>query len=346
MPLGYESSRQSQRRHNAESEWLEQHRRGSMAPPGPRAGSGVMDRGMAGEDNVEFLREGGRRYIVGTAKTHCASSNGSVADARHWRLVTAGLGSADHSGAGAARSFHPVPERRAGRHKSQAMHDGVFEKAELKKASEEIQTSCPEEESRKPVRSPHAWAGCWGRNTRAAALFEVKVESGCRRLRLVRWKLEESGTRLSRGCYVLRSNVTELESGRSVAGLHPVDRQPSGVSTFHSPTVRIPPGALAPSVGIKKEERVRPHPGLAFWPTCSWKTLAAELPRGRTEATNDTPASVRSLCRRSRWVDVGCPTRSGRVIAAVHQPAHRASAESCSQPARTETAQRAGRAAM
>jgi transposase len=28
----------------------------------------VMDRGMAGEDNVQFLREGGRRYIVGTAK--------------------------------------------------------------------------------------------------------------------------------------------------------------------------------------------------------------------------------------------------------------------------------------
>jgi transposase len=28
----------------------------------------VMDRGMAGEHNVEFLREGGRRYIVGTAK--------------------------------------------------------------------------------------------------------------------------------------------------------------------------------------------------------------------------------------------------------------------------------------
>ena len=29
---------------------------------------GVMDRGMVGEDNIEFLREGGRRYIVGTPK--------------------------------------------------------------------------------------------------------------------------------------------------------------------------------------------------------------------------------------------------------------------------------------
>lgn len=29
----------------------------------------VMDRGMVSEDNMEFLREGGRRYIVGTPKS-------------------------------------------------------------------------------------------------------------------------------------------------------------------------------------------------------------------------------------------------------------------------------------
>ena len=29
----------------------------------------VMDRGMVSEDNIEFLREGGRRYIVGTPKS-------------------------------------------------------------------------------------------------------------------------------------------------------------------------------------------------------------------------------------------------------------------------------------
>ncbi len=29
----------------------------------------VMDRGMVSDDNIDFLREGGRRYIVGTPKS-------------------------------------------------------------------------------------------------------------------------------------------------------------------------------------------------------------------------------------------------------------------------------------
>jgi len=49
-----------------------------------------MDRGMAGEDNVEFLREGGRRYIVGRQRTHCASSKRELLS-EDWRLVHAGL---------------------------------------------------------------------------------------------------------------------------------------------------------------------------------------------------------------------------------------------------------------
>ena len=50
----------------------------------------VMDRGMAGEDNVEFLREGGRRYIVGTAKNSLRKFERELR-AEDWRLVHAGL---------------------------------------------------------------------------------------------------------------------------------------------------------------------------------------------------------------------------------------------------------------
>jgi len=38
--------------------------------PSPRARRvWVMDRGMVSEDNVMFVRSGGRRYILGTPKT-------------------------------------------------------------------------------------------------------------------------------------------------------------------------------------------------------------------------------------------------------------------------------------
>jgi len=49
-----------------------------------------MDRGMAGEDNIEFLREGGRRYIVGTAKNSLRKFERELLS-EDWRLVHAGL---------------------------------------------------------------------------------------------------------------------------------------------------------------------------------------------------------------------------------------------------------------
>ena len=51
---------------------------------------GVLDRGMVSEDNVEFLREGGRRYIVGTPKNSLKKFEQELL-AEDWRQVHAGL---------------------------------------------------------------------------------------------------------------------------------------------------------------------------------------------------------------------------------------------------------------
>jgi hypothetical protein len=71
-----------------------------------------MDRGMAGEDNVRFLREGGRRYIVGTAKNSLRKFERELL-AEDWRLVHEGLEVRHHPGAGRRGGFHFVPERGA-----------------------------------------------------------------------------------------------------------------------------------------------------------------------------------------------------------------------------------------
>jgi len=88
----------------------------------------------------------------------------------------------------------------------------------------------------------------------------------------------------------------------------------------------------------QKEDRVQAHILVAFWPTCSGR-LCRELPRGGTGRR--TAASVRSLvgdrdgrCGAADQIRAGDPQ-------AVHQPAHRASANPA-PAARTETAQRAG----
>jgi len=98
----------------------------------------VMDRGMAGEDNVEFLREGGRRYIVGRQRTHCASSNGELLS-EDWRLVHCRAGSAI-TAAPAARKVFILCRSAERRAKEQAMHER-FEKRIERRPSERLQTS-------------------------------------------------------------------------------------------------------------------------------------------------------------------------------------------------------------
>ncbi len=64
LPLGYEIF--DGNRHDSTT--VETIVKGMEKQYGQADRIGVMDRGMASEDNLEFLKEGGRRYILGTAK--------------------------------------------------------------------------------------------------------------------------------------------------------------------------------------------------------------------------------------------------------------------------------------
>ena len=84
MPLGYEVF--AGNRHDATTlEEIVAH----MEDLYGRAGRvWIMDRGLASEKNVQFLRAGGRRYILGTAKnslrkTSDRAPKDPVATARH-----------------------------------------------------------------------------------------------------------------------------------------------------------------------------------------------------------------------------------------------------------------------
>jgi len=51
----------------------------------------VMDRGMTSEDNLAWLRGGGRRYLVGTPKSELRKWAPQIAEARDWRTVREGV---------------------------------------------------------------------------------------------------------------------------------------------------------------------------------------------------------------------------------------------------------------
>jgi transposase len=262
----------------------------------------VMDRGMAGEDNVRFLREGGRRYIVGTAKNSLRKFERELL-AGDWRLVHPGL----------EVRITPAPtgeevfilcrsaERRA---KEQAMHER-FEKR-IEEGLGKIHASC-QKRKQKPVTIAARVGRLLGRNTRAAALFDVQVDADTAGFARLRWsKLEawREWARLSEGCYVLRSNVTDW-SPEDLWRAYIQLTEAEAAFRIHKSDLAIRP------VWHQKEHRVQAHILVCFLSYVLWKTLAANC---RQAGLGDEPRQVFDALSEIALVDVMLPTRAGTVI--------------------------------
>jgi len=262
----------------------------------------VMDRGMAGEDNVEFLREGGRRYIVGTAKNSLRKFEGELL-AQDWRLVHEGLEVRITPAPGGKEVFILCrsAERRA---KEQAMHER-FERR-IEEGLRKIQTSC-QKRKQKPVTIATRVGRLLGRNTRAAALFDVKVEADSGGFARLRWSKVDAWrewARLSEGCYVLRSNVTDW-SPEDLWRAYIQLTEAEAAFHIHKSDLAIRP------VWHQKEHRVQAHILVCFLSYVLWKTLAASC---RQAGLGDEPRRVFEALSEIALVDVVLPTRSGTAI--------------------------------
>lgn len=262
----------------------------------------VMDRGMAGEANVRFLREGGRRYIVGTAKNSLRKFQQELR-AGDWREVRAGLQVRLVPGPGGEEVFILCrsAERRA---KEQAIH-ARFERR-IEEGLAKIEASC---QSRKhqPVTIATRVGRLLARNSRAGALFEVKVEadaSGHARLRWGRREVWRQWARLSEGCYVLRTNVTDWspeELWRAYVQL----TEAEAAFRVHKSDLAIRP------VWHQKEQRVEAYILVCFLGYVLWKTLAA---RCRQAGLGDEPRQVFADLSEIALVDVVLPTKAGALL--------------------------------
>jgi transposase len=262
----------------------------------------VMDRGMAGEDNVRFLRAGGRRYIVGTAKNSLRRFERELL-AEDWRQVHEGLEVRITPAPGGEEVFILCrsAERRA---KEQAMHER-FEKR-IEDGLAKIHASC-QKKKQKPVTIATRVGRLLGRNTRAAALFDVRVEADVGGFARLRWsKLERwrEWARLSEGCYVLRSNVTDW-SPEDLWRAYIQLTEAEAAFRVHKSDLAIRP------VWHQKQHRVQAHILVCFLTYVLWKTLAASC---RQAGLGDEPRQVFEALSEIALVDVVLPTREGTLI--------------------------------
>ena len=275
----------------------------------------VMDRGMVSEDNIEFLREGGRRYIIGTPKAMLKKFEAEVLK-EDWNTIRDGLEvklcdlpcddsdtlDTDETSeeAGGKETFILCRSRDRSK-KEEAIVRRFEQKIETRLTS--MAARC-EKQKRDPMKVEREIGRLLGQNTRAARLFDVTVETTESGHARIEWKKIEAArdwATLSAGCYLLRTNVadwTDEELWKAYIQL----TEAEAAFRIHKSDLRIRP------IWHQKEERVLAHIFVCFLAYVLWKTLGQMCQQADL---GGEPRRVLSELSDLRMMDVILPTRSG-----------------------------------
>jgi transposase len=273
----------------------------------------VMDRGMVSEKNLEFLRQGERRYLVGTPKGLLKKYEQELL-ADDWHKIREGIEVKLLSVPPSEDDDSPQddPQKETSeifilcRSRDRVKKDEAIVRRFEQKIEERLRamaTRC-EKQRRNVQRVEREVGRMLGKNTRAARLFEVTVEQREGGGALLKWKKIE-GLRdwatLSAGCYLLRTNVldwTDEELWKTYMQL----TEAEAAFKIHKTDLSIRP------IWHQKENRVLAHILVCFLAYVLWKTLAQLC---RQAGLGDEPRRVLNELAEIRLVDVVLPTREG-----------------------------------
>lgn len=258
----------------------------------------VMDRGMTSEENIEFLKENGQRYILGTPKSTLKSFENKLLE-QGWETVHEGL----------EVKLCPCPDgtetfilcRSAQRReKEKAMHER-FEKR-IEAGLEKIAAGCAKRRL-KPIDVAQRVGKLRGANTRASGLFDIKVKDIDGRAEVVWSKVAvwRDWSALSEGCYLLRSNITDW-SAEELWKAYIQLTQAEAAFRIHKSDLSIRP------IWHQRKERVQAHILVCFLAFVLWKTLGGMC---RAAGLGDEPRKVLDEISQIQMVDVVLPTKSG-----------------------------------
>jgi len=259
----------------------------------------VMDRGMVCQDNIEYLKQGCRRYIVGTPKSLLTRYEQALLK-DDWQQVHEGLQIKTCPSPDGDEVFI-LCRSEDRRQKEKAIHQR-FEKR-LEEGLISIEQSCALRKH-KLVTIAKRVGGLLGRYSRAAGLFRTDViEDSDGRARLVWEKIElwREWASLSEGCYLLRTNITDWR-GEDLWKAYMQLTDAEAAFRIHKSDLRIRP------IWHQRQDRVQAHILVCFLAYVLWKTLGHIC---HQKGLGDEPRRVIDELSRIRMVDVVLPTRSG-----------------------------------
>ena len=279
----------------------------------------VMDRGMVSDDNIDFLREGGRRYIVGTPKSMLKKFEAELLK-DDWNTIRDGLevklcpwphqddevtdADKDSIGKGSVeedKEMFILCRSRDRSYEEEAIVQRFEQRIEKRLVS---MTARCEKQKRDPMKVEREIGRLLGKNTRAARLFEVTVEKTKDGDARIQWRKVEAArdwATLSAGCYLLRSNVTDW-SDEELWKAYIQLTEAEAAFRIHKSDLKIRP------IWHQKEERVLAHIFVCFLAYVLWKTLGQMCDRA---GLGSEPRRILDELAELRMIDVVLPTRRG-----------------------------------
>ena len=267
----------------------------------------VMDRGMVSEENLSWLRQGGRSYLIGTAKSELKRWQRAIVEKTGWEEIREGIEVKLCQGPEGAENFILCRSKER-REKERAMHERFAER--IRQGLGSLTRRLEQARDRTDARQVERQIGrLLQRNTRAAGAFEIKVEeapdqsSGLRlewreRKEWLEWAAQ------TEGCYILRTNV----SGWSPEDLWRTYIQLTEAEAafrIHKSDLSVRP------IWHHKPERIKAHIFVCFLAYVLWKTLE----KWQSQAgLGNSPRTIFQELRRIESTDVVLPTVDGREL--------------------------------
>jgi transposase len=262
----------------------------------------VVDRGMVSEANLDFLRQDGRRYLVGTPKSQLPTFARQL-QSPDWQVIRDGLEVQLCPSPDGQETFILCRSR-----DRQGKERAIRERFEQRLEAGLQALAAASAKKRLTVETVATRLGrLRARNSRASRLFTTQIvvgDDGGARLTWARHEDWRQWAILSEGCYVLRSNIHDW-SPAELWHAYIQLTQAEAAFRLQKSDLHIRP------VWHQKEQRTQAHILVCFLAYVLWKSLGklcAEAGLG------DEPRRVFAELGKLAVVDVVLPTKTGGEI--------------------------------
>jgi transposase len=260
----------------------------------------IADRGMASADNLAWLRQTGRRYIIGAPKSELKKFAAPLGLAAGWRRIREDVEVklTSHPETGETIILCRSAERRS---KEQAMHEKFSRRIEV--ALDSLAARILRSKRRLDPAAVNRQIGrILQHNQRAAARFAVRLQDdGCPagfRLHVEVQPGFDEWAALAEGAYVLRSNIADW-SDEQLWKAYIQLTQAEAAFRIHKDQLNVRP------VWHQRADRVEAHILVCFLAFVLWKSL--EMWQQRAGLGN-SPRTILEELARIQSHDVVLPT--------------------------------------